>query len=78
MELREYWAILRRRWWLPVGLALVAFVFSTVIALRGRRERMDMASRCSDWTRVRLATNRRFGRRRCRHRGRLSAVRLGR
>ncbi|MBV9355377.1 MAG: hypothetical protein JO023_07595 [Chloroflexi bacterium] len=35
MELREYWAILRRRWWLPVGLALIAFVFSTVIALRG-------------------------------------------
>jgi capsular polysaccharide biosynthesis protein len=35
MELREYWAILRRRWWLPVGLTVVALIASTYVALRG-------------------------------------------
>jgi capsular polysaccharide biosynthesis protein len=35
MELREYWAILRRRWWLPVGLTLIALVAATYVALRG-------------------------------------------
>jgi capsular polysaccharide biosynthesis protein len=35
MELREYWAILRRRWWLPLGLALIALVISSFVALRG-------------------------------------------
>jgi capsular polysaccharide biosynthesis protein len=28
MELREYWRILRRRWWLPVGLALLVGLFT--------------------------------------------------
>ncbi len=28
MELREYWAILRRRWWLPVGLAVAVGLLS--------------------------------------------------
>lgn len=28
MELREYWAILRRRWWLPVALAVLVGVLS--------------------------------------------------
>lgn len=35
MELREYWNIIRRRWWLPVGIALVALVASTAVGLRG-------------------------------------------
>lgn len=35
MELREYWNIIRRRWWLPVSLTLVALVASTAIGLRG-------------------------------------------
>jgi capsular polysaccharide biosynthesis protein len=35
MELREYWAILRRRWWLPIGLAAIALVASSFVALRG-------------------------------------------
>ena len=26
MELREYWNIIRRRWWLPVAITLVALV----------------------------------------------------
>ena len=33
MELREYWHIVRRRWWLPVGLALGVLVL-TLIAQR--------------------------------------------
>ena len=28
MELRAYWRIIRRRWWLPVGLALLVLVFT--------------------------------------------------
>ena len=35
MELREYWSIIRRRWWLPLALTLVAFVASTAVGLRG-------------------------------------------
>jgi capsular polysaccharide biosynthesis protein len=35
MELREYWSIIRRRWWLPVGIGLIALVASTVVGLRG-------------------------------------------
>ena len=35
MELREYWSIIRRRWWLPVGVMLVALVASTVVGFRG-------------------------------------------
>jgi capsular polysaccharide biosynthesis protein len=31
MELREYWRILRRRWWLPVGLALAVGILTLVI-----------------------------------------------
>jgi len=35
VELREYWAIVRRRWWLPVAATLVALVASSVVGLRG-------------------------------------------
>ncbi len=35
MELREYWNIVRRRWWLPVALTLAALVASSYVALRG-------------------------------------------
>jgi capsular polysaccharide biosynthesis protein len=35
MELREYWSIIRRRWWLPVGVMLVALLASTVVGIRG-------------------------------------------
>ena len=35
MELREYWNIIRRRWWLPVAVTLVALVASTALGLRG-------------------------------------------
>lgn len=35
MELREYWSIIRRRWWLPVAITLVALVASTALGLRG-------------------------------------------
>ncbi len=35
MELREYWEIIRRRWWLPAALTLAALVASTVVALQG-------------------------------------------
>jgi capsular polysaccharide biosynthesis protein len=35
VELREYWAIVRRRWWLPVAVTLVALVASSVVGLRG-------------------------------------------
>jgi protein tyrosine kinase modulator len=35
MELREYWSIIRRRWWLPASLMLVALVASTVVGVRG-------------------------------------------
>ena len=31
MELREYWRILRRRWWLPVGLALLVGILTLVV-----------------------------------------------
>jgi capsular polysaccharide biosynthesis protein len=35
VELRQYWSIIRRRWWFPVALTLVALVASTVVGLRG-------------------------------------------
>src|ERR687885_1175855 len=35
MELREYWSIIRRRWWLPVAVGLVALIASTAVGLRG-------------------------------------------
>ena len=35
MELREYWSIIRRRWWLPVAIGLVALIASTAVGLRG-------------------------------------------
>lgn len=35
MELREYWDILRRRWWLPVGVMLVALIASSIVGIRG-------------------------------------------
>jgi capsular polysaccharide biosynthesis protein len=35
MELREYWSIIRRRWWLPVAVTVVALVASTAVGLRG-------------------------------------------
>src|SRR5919202_2038145 len=35
MELREYWSIIRRRWWLPAAIALVALTASTAVGLRG-------------------------------------------
>jgi capsular polysaccharide biosynthesis protein len=35
VELREYWTIIRRRWWLPVAIALVALIASTAVGLRG-------------------------------------------
>jgi capsular polysaccharide biosynthesis protein len=35
MELREYWSIIRRRWWLPVAVTLVALVASTAVGVRG-------------------------------------------
>ena len=35
MELREYWNIIRRRWWLPVAITVVALIASTAVGLRG-------------------------------------------
>jgi capsular polysaccharide biosynthesis protein len=35
MELREYWSIIRRHWWLPAAITLVALVASTVVGIRG-------------------------------------------
>lgn len=35
MELREYWNIIRRRWWLPASIALVALIASAVVGVRG-------------------------------------------
>ena len=35
MELREYWGIIRRRWWLPAAITVVALLASTVVGLRG-------------------------------------------
>jgi protein tyrosine kinase modulator len=35
MELREYWTIIRRRWWLPAALTVVALIASTVVGVRG-------------------------------------------
>lgn len=35
MELREYWSIIRRRWWLPAAITVVALLASTVVGLRG-------------------------------------------
>jgi capsular polysaccharide biosynthesis protein len=35
LELREYWDIIRRRWWLPVIVTVVAAVASTAIGVRG-------------------------------------------
>src|SRR3979411_1390 len=35
MELREYWSIIRRRWWLPAAVTLVALIASTAVGVRG-------------------------------------------
>jgi capsular polysaccharide biosynthesis protein len=35
VELREYWSIITRRWWLPVAITVVALLASTVFGLRG-------------------------------------------
>jgi capsular polysaccharide biosynthesis protein len=35
MELREYWSIIRRRWWLPVAVMLVALIASTAVGVLG-------------------------------------------
>jgi capsular polysaccharide biosynthesis protein len=35
MELLHYWDVIRRRWWLPAALGVVALVVSAFIALRG-------------------------------------------
>jgi capsular polysaccharide biosynthesis protein len=35
MELREYWSIIRRRWWLPVAVTLVALIAATAVGVRG-------------------------------------------
>jgi capsular polysaccharide biosynthesis protein len=35
MELREYWSIIRRRWWIPVAITVVALIASTVVGFRG-------------------------------------------
>jgi capsular polysaccharide biosynthesis protein len=35
MELREYWTIIRRRWWLPAALTVVALIASTVVGVLG-------------------------------------------
>jgi protein tyrosine kinase modulator len=35
MELREYWGIIRRRWWLPAAITVVALLASTVVGIRG-------------------------------------------
>jgi capsular polysaccharide biosynthesis protein len=35
VELREYWAILRRSWWLTVSVTLVSLVASSIVGLRG-------------------------------------------
>jgi capsular polysaccharide biosynthesis protein len=35
MELREYWSIIQRRWWLPAAITVVALIASTAVGLRG-------------------------------------------
>src|SRR5215210_6082160 len=35
LELREYWSIVRRHWWLPLAMTLAAALVSSVVALRG-------------------------------------------
>src|SRR5919197_5982804 len=35
MELRDYWGIVVRHWWIPVAVTLAALVASTAIGLRG-------------------------------------------
>ena len=35
MELREYWSIICRHWWLPAAITLVALIASTVFGVRG-------------------------------------------
>jgi capsular polysaccharide biosynthesis protein len=35
MELREYWSIIRRRWWIPAAITVVALIASTVVGFRG-------------------------------------------
>jgi capsular polysaccharide biosynthesis protein len=35
VELHDYWTIIRRRWWWPLGFMLVAFVLSSAVAVRG-------------------------------------------
>ena len=35
MELRQYWSIVRRRWYMPVALTVVALIASTAVGVRG-------------------------------------------
>lgn len=35
VELREYWDIIQRRWWLPAAVMLVALVASSIVGIRG-------------------------------------------
>jgi capsular polysaccharide biosynthesis protein len=35
MELREYWNIIRRRWWLPAAITVVALIASSVVGVSG-------------------------------------------
>jgi capsular polysaccharide biosynthesis protein len=35
VELRQYWNIIRRRWWLPVACGLVALIAATAVGVRG-------------------------------------------
>ncbi len=35
VELRDYWTIIRRRWWVPALVTAVAFLASSAIGLRG-------------------------------------------
>ena len=46
MELREYWSIIRRRWWLPVAITLVALVASTAV---GRARRRGLSRPTCGW-----------------------------
>jgi len=35
LELRQYWSIIRRRWWLPVGCTLAALIVATIVGVSG-------------------------------------------
>src|SRR5579864_430488 len=35
MELREYWSIVRRHWWLPAAVTVVALIASTIVGVSG-------------------------------------------